>query len=167
MRMQSSPSPKCKSEDKQVWSNRGHRVRGQVGARSLSADDAIRWHKTPVSCSSSATGARGQRKHPASPAGFTQLFPSFHPQFFPVPTGCWVPRQRAATEMMGEISRRASLPAGMGRVRPALPAGALFGSRSQRGSARSYGRRFGNEGRAPGWSSRANTSCNKELAQQT
>lgn len=64
---------------------------------------------------------------------------SFHPQFFsPVPSGCWGcsqgTRQRIAMKMMGEMVPSASA---------SLPATALFGSESSRGSAQSYGRCFG------------------------
>lgn len=76
LRAQSAPGPKCKSKDKQIQSNRGHRGHGQAGARSPSADVAIRWHKPPASCSSHATGAGGRWKRPADLAGFT------HKSFF-------------------------------------------------------------------------------------
>lgn len=67
-----------------------------------------------------------------------ELFPSTPNFFSSVPSGCWGcsrgTRQRVAMKMMGEMVPGASA---------SLPARALFGSESSRGSARSYGRCFG------------------------
>lgn len=133
MGTRSAPSPKCKSKAKQIRSNQGHQGRGQAGARSLSADDAIRRHKPPASCFSRAMGAGGRQKRPAGPAGFTRKSFFLPPPIFP--PFQWVPGPTAVHchEDDGR-NARTSLLAGMGRTWLALPVGTLLGSESQRGS---------------------------------